>query len=198
MRTPTDPRPCRTYDEALLDRIKQNADLPLRPSQMQTNARTAHELKEWTVFLDHGATELFNGSESSVSDADDAGKVHLLAVDDDPDSAELISRIATKCGYDARSITDTRGIDQELSDWKPQVITLDLCMPEMDGMQILSLLQNIGFKGYLVIISGQTETMRAAAQKLAEARGLKVANNLSKPIDLKALSNLLASLQLSG
>jgi len=129
--------------------------------------------------------------------SDDTGKVRLLAVDDDSDSAELISRVATKCGYDARSLTDSRTIGQVLSDWKPHVITLDLCMPEVDGMQILSLLQNNGFAGHLVIISAQADTIRAAAQRLAEARGLKVANNLSKPIDLKVLSSLLAGLKLS-
>ena len=122
---------------------------------------------------------------------DQAGKLRLVAVDNDSDSVELIARVATECGYDARSITDPRGLDRVLVDWKPHVVTLELCMPEVDGVQILSLLQHEGFSGDLVIINAQANTLRAAAQSLAHARGLKVAGNLPKPISVKALSRLL-------
>jgi CheY-like chemotaxis protein len=131
-----------------------------------------------------------------VADVHGTANVRFLAVDDDSDSAELICRIARKCGYDARATTDSRTIGRVLSDWNPQVIALDLCMPEIDGVQIISLLENKGFAGHLVIISGQTSQMRGTAQRLAAARGLKVADNLSKPINLKRLSDLLASLRL--
>ena len=124
----------------------------------------------------------------------DMTKCRLLAVDDNSDSAELIARVAAKCGYDARSMTDPSALGRVLDEWKPQVLTLDLCMPEEDGISVLSLLTQSGFSGHLLIISGQDEWFRKTASRLASARGLNVADDLCKPVDLKALRELLTQL----
>jgi DNA-binding NtrC family response regulator len=119
----------------------------------------------------------------------------LLAVDDNADSAELVARLAAKGGYEVRSLTDPRSLRAVLEDWKPQVITLDLCMPEEDGISIFATLHEAGFQGELVIISGQDDWLRKTASRLASARGLRVAADLSKPVDLSVLRGLLAKLQ---
>lgn len=124
----------------------------------------------------------------------DMTKSRLLAVDDNSDSAELIARVAAKCGYDARSMTDPSALGRVLDEWKPQVLTLDLCMPEEDGISVLSLLTQSGFSGHLLIISGQDEWFRKTASRLAAARGLNVADDLCKPVDLKVLRELLTQL----
>lgn len=118
----------------------------------------------------------------------------LLAVDDSEDSAELVARVATKCGYEARSLSDPTRLYELLRDWKPRVLTLDLCMPEADGIALLSVLKENGFDGHLVIISGQDGWLRKAAARLAEGRGLQVAEDLEKPVDLAALRQLLTRL----
>jgi two-component system chemotaxis response regulator CheB len=118
----------------------------------------------------------------------------LLAVDDSPDSAELVARVATKCGYEARSLSDTKGLRKILRDWKPQVLTLDLCMPEADGIALLSVLKENGFDGHLVIVSGQDGWLRKAAARLAQGRGLRVAQDIEKPVDLATLRQLLIRL----
>jgi two-component system chemotaxis response regulator CheB len=124
-----------------------------------------------------------------------AAKMRLLAVDDHSDSAELIVRVALKCGYDAKSVADTRNLADLLKDWQPEILTLDLCMPQEDGIAILSLLTQVGFRGRLIIVSGQDDWMRKSATRLAEARGLNVVEDVPKPVDLKALRDLLSKLQ---
>jgi DNA-binding NtrC family response regulator len=119
----------------------------------------------------------------------------LLAVDDNADSAELVARVAAKSGYEVRSLTDTRSLRAVLEEWKPEVITLDLCMPEEDGIGIFATLHESGFQGELVIVSGQDDWLRKTASRLASARGLRVAADLSKPVDLSVLRSLLAKLQ---
>ena len=121
-------------------------------------------------------------------------KARLLAVDDNSDSAELIARVAAKCGYEARCITDASTLERVLDEWKPQVLTLDLCMPEEDGISLLSLLTQSGFSGHLLIISGQDDWFRKTASRLASARGLNVADDLCKPVDLKTLREILTQL----
>jgi len=123
------------------------------------------------------------------------GSKRLLAIDDNSDSAELIARVAAKCGYEARSITDSSALGDMLSKFKPQVLTLDLCMPEEDGISLLSLLKDSGFAGSLVIISGQDDWFRKTAGRLAAARGLNVALDMAKPVDIKALREVLTGLE---
>ena len=75
------------------------------------------------------------------------------------------------------------------------VLTLDLCMPDQDGIRTLSVLQENGFKGAIVIISGQEGWLRKSAGRLAEARGLTIAGDFAKPLDLAAMTKLLNELQ---
>jgi DNA-binding NtrC family response regulator len=122
-------------------------------------------------------------------------KGRLLAVDDSADSADLVARIAVKCGYDAQAISDPKSVRALVVSWKPEVLTLDLCMPEADGIDLLSMLEETGFAGLLVIISGQDGWFRKAASRLAEVRGLKVVDDLQKPVDINALRVLLSRLR---
>jgi two-component system, chemotaxis family, chemotaxis protein CheY len=116
----------------------------------------------------------------------------LLAIDDNADSAELIVRLAGKSGYEARSLQDLNGLTETLKQWMPQVITLDLCMPQEDGIEILGRLQDCGFSGALLIVSGQEDWFRQSAVRLAGARGFDIVEQLSKPVDIKSLRSLLS------
>ncbi len=126
------------------------------------------------------------------------GPMRLLAVDDNFESAELIARVGTACGYEAKPVTDPRTVPEIMADWKPQVLTLDLCMPHKDGFSILGNLQQVGFKGSLIVISGQNDWLRKAACQLAEVNGIEVTSHLQKPINLRALKDLLNTIRLVG
>jgi len=118
----------------------------------------------------------------------------LLAIDDNLDSAELIARIANKCGYEARAMADSLMLPGVMTGWIPDIVTLDLCMPQDDGIAMLSLLKEKGFNGSLLIISGQDEWFRKTAGRLAAARGLTVIADLCKPISVKELRETLTAL----
>ena len=60
-------------------------------------------------------------------------------------------------------------------------------MPEEDGLGVFVLLEQMGFGGGIVIVSGQDEWLRKSASRLASARGLNVVGNLSKPVNVKGL-----------
>ncbi len=126
------------------------------------------------------------------------GPKRLLAVDDNFESAELIARIGTACGYETKPITDPRTVPDILEDWKPDVLTLDLCMPHKDGFSILTTLQEVGFKGSLIVISAQNDWLRKAACQLAEVNGIEVTSHLQKPINLRALRDLLNTIRVVG
>jgi CheY-like chemotaxis protein len=118
----------------------------------------------------------------------------LLAIDDNTDSADLIVRIAGKCGYEARAMVDVTLLPQLIRHWMPDIITLDLCMPQDDGIAALSVLSQNSFTGSLLIISGQDDWLRQAAARLASAHGLRVAADIAKPINIQELRKALSSL----
>jgi DNA-binding NtrC family response regulator len=121
--------------------------------------------------------------------------LRLLSVDDNVDSAELVARIAGRCGYEARVASTPDAIRTAVQTWKPQVLALDLSMPELNGIDLLRLLQENGFEGRVLIISGHDDWMRASAGRLAEARGLKVVGDMQKPLDTGRLRQLLAEVK---
>jgi signal transduction histidine kinase/DNA-binding response OmpR family regulator len=70
-----------------------------------------------------------------------AGLKTVLVIEDDPGAQDLLSRFLTKEGY--RAVTATGGeagvrLARELH---PDVITLDVMMPDMDGWAVLSMLK---------------------------------------------------------
>jgi DNA-binding NtrC family response regulator len=128
------------------------------------------------------------------SDQVSDGKIRLLAVDDSVDSAELVARMAARCGFEARAISQSDSVRQLIVDWKPDILTLDLCMPGADGIDLLSVLKEIEFTGKVVIISGQDSWFRKIAIELAGTRGVQVVGDMQKPVDIRALRQLLAGL----
>ena len=129
-----------------------------------------------------------------MSDSGIERRLRLLVVDDDSDAAGLVLRVATRCGYDAVSVLEMTTIEGVLRNMQPDVLTLDLCMPHKDGIEILSHLKTIQFKGQIIIISGQDDWLRKQARDLAVTRGLNVAAEMGKPLDLNALRSLLTRL----
>jgi len=61
----------------------------------------------------------------------------VLVVDDDPTIRALAGEFLADEGYHVRTASNGREALAMLSSWQPQVILLDLAMPEMDGWTFL-------------------------------------------------------------
>jgi CheY-like chemotaxis protein len=123
------------------------------------------------------------------------GKYRLLAVDDDKDSAELIVRNALRCGYECFPVYDARTLREIIPHWRPHVITLDLCLPDVEKFETISILQGVQFAGDLIIISGQSGEYRKQAAEFALSGGLRVTADLPKPIQIAELRDVLANIK---
>ncbi|MFZ5616341.1 MAG: response regulator [Pseudomonadota bacterium] len=77
----------------------------------------------------------------------------VLLVEDDNDSADIIVRAAHQAGHTIRHAPNgVKGIDA-LNEKRPDVIVLDLMMPEMDGFEFLRKIRNSeSFKDIPVIV----------------------------------------------
>ena len=121
-------------------------------------------------------------------------ETRLLAVDDNSDSAELVARIGSRSGYEVMATSDPTEVRTLIRCWRPEVLTIDLCMPELDAIELFSILKESRFDGRLLIISGQGDWLRKQASKLAAAHGIRVVGDMQKPIDVPQLRQLLASM----
>ncbi|WP_165435627.1 PAS-domain containing protein [Bradyrhizobium sp. Leo121] len=62
----------------------------------------------------------------------------VLVVDDDPNARELLRRHLQRCGYAVRMAANGEEAMQLARTLKPDVVTLDVLMPQMDGWAVLS------------------------------------------------------------
>jgi CheY-like chemotaxis protein len=115
----------------------------------------------------------------------------LLAVDDDAASAELIVRVAERCGYEAFATSDSRGVINLVAALRPDVIAVDISMPHVDALELFKLLSDQGYKGELLIVSGQDEHTLKMAQRTAELMGLQRPSVHQKPLDFTRLRETL-------
>lgn len=66
----------------------------------------------------------------------------ILAVDDERDVLELLSRRLISAGYEVLTVTNGKAAIEIAKRDKPHLIILDILMPEMDGSQVASALQD--------------------------------------------------------
>ena len=66
---------------------------------------------------------------------------HVLIVDDDADTAEMMAQSLRQAGHKVRSVPNGREALAALSEDIPDVAILDVRMPEMDGITFLEVMR---------------------------------------------------------
>jgi CheY-like chemotaxis protein len=72
----------------------------------------------------------------------DARKPRILIVDDLEDHRELLSQVLVDFGYAVTSAGNGRAALESIEGGRPDLVLLDLWMPEMDGAELLSRLRS--------------------------------------------------------
>jgi len=118
--------------------------------------------------------------------------VKILVLDDESFMLKLLSRILSNLGYTAVTLCDSGGAALErIEETGPNLILLDLNMPEMDGIEFVRHLVERHYAGSLILISGEDERMLQTAEKLVQAHKIPILGHLHKPVKPDALSALL-------
>jgi len=114
----------------------------------------------------------------------------ILVIDDDPDIREVLTRFFGDSGYQVRTAPDGRqGLD-EVRTWSPDIVLLDLEMPEMNGLDVLRHLAADHADVRVVAFSGHA----VAGQLGADAQRLGAREFLVKPFDLERLAEVVEAI----
>ena len=105
----------------------------------------------------------------------------ILIVDDEPANIVLREAILEHTGGEIRSLTDSRQVEQVFVEFEPDIVLLDLHMPEPDGLEVLrrlrSMRSSLGFLPVVVLTSDTGKVARNSALILGAD------DFLTKPLD---------------
>ena len=68
---------------------------------------------------------------------------HIIAVDDDPEMLKMLNCTLTLEGYDVDIAADSRVALALLEKHMPDLVILDITMPELDGFQVLDKIRQL-------------------------------------------------------
>jgi EAL domain-containing protein (putative c-di-GMP-specific phosphodiesterase class I)/FixJ family two-component response regulator len=119
-------------------------------------------------------------------------KRSMLILDDEAAVAQTIKWIAEGLGFEASFVTNPADFFRALDESCPEFITIDLVMPELDGVEVMRLLSERNFQSKIIISSGMGTRVLDAAQRSASEHGLSIAGVISKPISRESLRSLVA------
>jgi signal transduction histidine kinase len=120
-------------------------------------------------------------------------RARLLVVDDEQANVRLLERMLARAGYtDVASTTDPTQVLPLFERFDPDLVLLDLGMPQLDGYQVMAQLRQAVPEGsYLPILVLTAETSAEARQQALSA-GAK--DFLLKPFDLTEVLLRIANL----
>ncbi len=114
-------------------------------------------------------------------------RLRLLIADDEFDGAEALRVLLDRWGHEVRVAGDGRTAEVLARVWRPDIVLLDLVLPDVDGMTLLGRLRATPEAPQVVIVSGRA-TVRIAVDALA-AGAISV---LEKPVEADRLRGVLA------
>ncbi|MEH1826832.1 MAG: response regulator [Nostoc sp.] len=143
--------------------------LPLMTMQTQTNTN----IKEFDHHLN------LNG-------------IRVLVVDDEVDSKELAYFILQEYGAEVISVGSPFKVISTLTDFQPDVLVLDIGMPEMDGYMLLEQIRSLPSQGGQIPAIALTAYAGKLDKQQAISAGFQA--HLSKPVDIAQLVEVIAEL----
>lgn len=116
----------------------------------------------------------------------------LLVIDDEPDFAELVVEVAGQLGYAATATITAGDFMAQYLAAPPDLIVLDIVVPEHDGIDLMRWLVAQGCRARIVIVSGYNPAFANAAKMIGEFSGKLGITQLQKPVKLAELRAALA------
>lgn len=119
------------------------------------------------------------------------GGKHILVIDDSNTNIVLLESLLERNGYNVSSALNAREGIKTISNKIPDLIYLDLVMPELNGLDFLRILRNNkSWKDIPVVILSAISDR----ETIKESRELGVTEYITKPLNINKIISLTNSL----
>ncbi len=118
-------------------------------------------------------------------DQKESERLRLLIAEDDKKLAVIYNKFLPKEIFKVRIEEDGRAALAAYRSWKPDIVILDLLMPNMSGMEFLEEIREKEGDFYLTIIVASGERKAEAVKQCAK---FDIQGYLLKPLDVQALA----------
>lgn len=98
--------------------------------------------------------------------------MRLLMVDDNPLMGDLVRKVSEQLGYTVETYIESAGFEAAVARAAPDVVVLDLNMPDVDGIALMRMLAAKGSRAKVFIMSGVDPINQMMAEKMGESLGL--------------------------
>ena len=116
----------------------------------------------------------------------------LLIVDDEPEIGEFAAFSAENVGYAVVSTTNGKAFQNAYLTQSPDLILMDVAMPDIDAIGLLEWLYDAGNQTPIILMSGYGDYMLSWAHTQGSDMGMPVIGTLSKPFSLEELDTILS------
>lgn len=106
----------------------------------------------------------------------------LLIIDDEPAFLKFVRRIAESLGHEVSATSDATDFKDVYRSLDPNFIIVDIVMPGVDGIEILTWLAEQRCQAKVVVVSGFNPYYSEFARLIGTARGLESVRVFAKPI----------------
>lgn len=111
----------------------------------------------------------------------------LLILDDEPDFGAFVKRVAEDIGFEVTVLDRSTAFKPTYQEVQPDKIVLDIVMPDMDGVEIITWLTSVGNKAAVILVTGFGADYAKMATILATTNRLYPVTSLTKPMKLDDL-----------
>jgi CheY-like chemotaxis protein len=118
----------------------------------------------------------------------------LLIIDDEVSITKVIGLIAERLGMEFQALNTSLGATEVFVEYRPDIVILDMIMPDKDGITVLNEIMLTGIPTQFVLTSGYGEAYLRMAGGLAKFHGDERVRILKKPFRREELVELLKAL----
>ena len=124
--------------------------------------------------------------EAPAAKAGPSGRRRILVVDDESEIRAVLVEYLRGKGFEAFGAGDGQEALGRISEFRPQVVLLDVMMPGLSGVETLRRIKTLHLETAVIMVSG-IEDAETARQTLA----LGAADYVTKPVDFQYLDSVL-------
>lgn len=115
----------------------------------------------------------------------------LLVIDDEVEFGKFVGRVGRDLGLEVEVTADPDRFKALLLSFKPDVIVMDMVMPNTEGIELIRWLSHERYPARVIVVTGYNPDYAKMAALMARAEGVVQVTTLFKPVRLAELRSAL-------